>query len=197
MERQMNLSTGLRQAFKVFNKSFMVPAWRLGLGPYINSSPEIIGRIMVVTTTGRKSGLQRHTPVNYARADGNVYCLAGWGQVADWYRNLQGNPNVEVWLPDGWWAGHAEEVTDPGQRLSMMRQIMINSGFADKLFMGIDARTMSDEALRELGAGWPVVRIRLERTLSGPGGPGDLAWVWPVVGAVALIWLWLRRRQKS
>jgi hypothetical protein len=50
--------------------------------------------------------------VNYAIVDGEVYCTAGFGAVSDWYRNIRTNPEVEVWLPDGWWAGVAEEVTD-------------------------------------------------------------------------------------
>jgi deazaflavin-dependent oxidoreductase (nitroreductase family) len=183
-----------RTTFKQLNK-LMLLEWRLGLGPWMNQYPETVGRIMVLTTTGRKSGLKRRTPVNYARMDGDVYCLAGFGKVADWYRNLQANPAVEVWLPDGWWAGHAEEVTDPEERLPILRQVAINSGFAAEAFAGLNPRTISDEALREMAAGWPVIRIRLEQALSGPGGPGDLAWVWPVAGVALLAWLWMRRRR--
>ena len=66
---------------------------------------DLSGQIMVLTHTGRKSGLRRRTPVNYALVDGEVYCTAGFGQISDWYRNILANPQVEVWLPDGWWAG--------------------------------------------------------------------------------------------
>jgi deazaflavin-dependent oxidoreductase (nitroreductase family) len=160
----------------------------------MNKYPDTVGRIMVLTTIGRKSGLKRRTPMNYARMDGDVYCLAGFGKVADWYRNLQTNPSVEVWLPDGWWTGYAEEVTDPEERLLILRQILINSGFAAETFAGLNPHTISDEALQEVAADWPVVRIRLEQTLSGPGGPGDLVWAWPVAGIVLLAWWWMRRR---
>ena len=29
---------------------------------------------------------------------------------------------------------------------------------------------------------------------TGPGGPGELAWVWPVLTLAALVWGWRRRR---
>src|SRR6266542_1045798 len=102
-----------RQAFKYFNR-FMLLMWRLGWGAWVNAWPDVGGRIMVITTTGRKSGLRRQSPVNYALVGGELYCTAGFGQVSDWYRNIKANPNVEVWLPDGWWSGVAEEVTDAG-----------------------------------------------------------------------------------
>lgn len=185
----------LRTAFKYFNK-FMVLFWRLGLGPWINISPSTMGRIMVLTTTGRKSGLKRRTPVNYARINGDVYCLAGFGHVSDWYRNVTAHPEVEVWLPDGWWSGHAEEIIDPETRLSTVRQVLIGSGFAAEAFEDINPHTISDDALREKMADWPVIHIRLEQALSGRGGPGDLVWVWPAAGA-ALLTLFLLRRWRS
>ena len=85
---------------------------------------------MVLTHTGRTSGLQRRTPVNYAEIDGELYCTAGFGQIADWYRNIRANPQVEVWLPSGWWTGLATDITTQGNVLFIMRQVLINSGFA-------------------------------------------------------------------
>lgn len=91
----------LRRAFRWLNR-YMLLHWRLGLGPYANQR-ELSGQIMVLVHVGRKTGRTRRTPVNYAIVDGDVYCTAGFGQVADWYRNLLVNPQVEIWLPHGWW----------------------------------------------------------------------------------------------
>lgn len=190
----MTAEETLRATFKFFNK-LMVLLWRLGLGPWINASPDTGGRIMVLTTIGRKSGQKRRAPVNYARVNGDVYCLAGFGQKTHWFRNLLANPDVEVWLPDGWWTGHAEEVTDPEEQLHLVRRILMNSGFAAEAFEAIDPHSISDEELREHSADWPVVHIRLEQALNGRGGPGDLAWLWPVAGTLALAAWWWRRRK--
>jgi deazaflavin-dependent oxidoreductase (nitroreductase family) len=178
MDQFMN-ERQLQQTFKQFNK-FMLLMWRLGLGQWINIWPEGIGRIMVITHTGRKSGLKRQTPVNYAIVEGELYCTAAFGKAADWYRNIESHPEVEVWLPDGWWAGVAEDTTDSKQCLLILRQIMINSGFAAKAFEGIDPHEITEDELVKLTAEYRLIHIRRTEARTGPGGPGDLAWVWPL-----------------
>src|SRR5512140_295270 len=90
----------LRRVFRVFNR-LMVFMWRLGMGRMINIWPAVIGRIMVIKHTGRKSGKVRLAPVNYAPLDGEIYCTAGFGSGSDWYRNIMAGPQVELWLPEG------------------------------------------------------------------------------------------------
>jgi deazaflavin-dependent oxidoreductase (nitroreductase family) len=143
------------------------------------------GRYMVITHTGRKSGLKRRTPVNYAVVDDEVYCTAGFGSVSDWYRNLIANPQVEVWLPDGWWAGSAEEVTQPEARLALMRAVLIGSGFA-ALAAGVNPQQMTDEELDAVTKDYRVIHIRRVAARTGQDGPGDLAWVWPLATMLLL-----------
>ena len=185
----------LRQAFKVGNK-FMLLMWRLGLQRWGMSNP-YSGYIMVLTHSGRKSGLKRRTPVNFAAIDGDIYCVAGFGAAADWYRNLLKTPQVEVWLPDGsWWEGEAEDVSGlpAAEQLPLLRQVLINSGFA-ALAAGINGRTMSDGDLVAATADYKLVRIRRTAARTGAGGPSDLAWVWIV--ATALLAALLMRRRKG
>jgi deazaflavin-dependent oxidoreductase (nitroreductase family) len=182
----------LRQGFKVFNR-FMMLMWRLGLGPMVNFWPEVGGRIMVLAHTGRKPGWWRYTPVNYTVADGEVYCTAAFS-ASDWYSNIQAQPEVEVWLPDGWWAGRAEDVPHDERRIPLMRQLMIDTGFAARA-AGIDPVSMSNEELAAATATYRLVHIRRSAARTGPGGPGDLAWVWPVVAFILLPFvLWRRKR---
>jgi deazaflavin-dependent oxidoreductase (nitroreductase family) len=182
----------MRQAFKYFNR-FMLLLWRLGLGSLVNIWPSVGGRIMVLAHTGRKTGLPRRTPVNYALVDGEIYCVAGYGEGSDWYRNVKTNPAVDVWLPDGWWAGIAEEVVDPTQRLPLIRKVLIASGFA-AYAAGIDPRRLSDEALQAVTADYRLLRIRRSAARTGPGGPADLSWFWQLATLILLI-LVLRRRR--
>jgi len=175
-----------RQTFKRFNR-LMLWLWRLGFRRWINAWPGVGGRIMVIIHIGRKSGLRRQTPVNYASLFGDLYCTAGFGHVSDWYRNILVNPNVEVWLPDGWWTGIAEDISDDERRVSLLRGVIIASGFAGPMF-GVNPHTMSDHELAAATKEYRLIRIQLTQRLSGPGGPGDLAWVWiPVSVAMALI----------
>jgi len=169
----------LRQAFKQFNR-VMVLFWRLGLGRMVNIWPSVGGQIMVITHRGRSTGRRRRTPVNYALVDGEIYCTAGFGKVTDWYRNLMADPHVEVWLPNGRWSGVAEDITDRPQALDRLRAVLISSGAAADLF-GVHPKTMSDEELRAYTEQYRLIHIRREEALTGPGGPGELAWMWLLV----------------
>ena len=187
------LEEQLRQGFRYFNR-FMLLMWRLGMGPLLNMGPAIAGRYMVITHTGRKSGLKRRTPVNYALVDDEVYCTAGYGSGSDWYRNIIANPQVEVWLPDGWYAGIAEEVTHPEARLPLLRDVLIGSGFA-ALAAGVDPNKMTDEELDAVTKKYCLIHIRRVAARTGRDGPGDLVWVWPLL-VMALLPLALFRRKK-
>ena len=185
----------LRQAFKYGNK-FMLLMWRLGLQRWGMSNP-YLGYIMVLTHTGRKSGLQRRTPINFAEIDGDIYCVAGFGAAADWYRNLVAHPQVEVWLPDGsWYAGEAEDISgwEAERRLPLLRQVLINSGFA-AYAAGVNPRAMSDAELAAVTAPYKLVRIRRTAARTGQGGPSDLQWVW-IVAATVLAARLLRKRSE-
>ena len=183
----------LRRIFKSFNR-LMLLLWRLGLGSWINW-PAFSGSIMVIKHTGRKTGLTRHTPVNYAIVDEDIYCTAGFGSVSDWYRNLLANPQVEIWLPDGRWAGVADDVSDAQDRGALLRQVILASGFAGPMF-GVNPKQLSDADFEKLMSSYRLIRIQRKDAVTGPGGPGDLAWIWPLA-AFMLLLLWFQRRQGS
>jgi len=134
--------------FKIMNP-LMLGMWRLGLGRMINIWPAVIGRMMVITHTGRVTGLKRQTPVNYTIVDGELYGMAGQGVKADWYRNLMSCPQAAVWLPDGRWEACAEDVTARPDALRLWRAALKDSGFAAPVFGGINPYTIADEALAE------------------------------------------------
>jgi deazaflavin-dependent oxidoreductase (nitroreductase family) len=81
--------------------------YQRGIGP--------MGVVLLLTTTGRKSGLQRVTPLQYEEIDGAYYIGSARGAQADWFRNLQANPQVEVQIRQRRFQGLAEGVTDAGR----------------------------------------------------------------------------------
>jgi deazaflavin-dependent oxidoreductase (nitroreductase family) len=170
-------SESLRRLFKKFNR-FMLLLWRLGLGGWGNGT-RFGGQVMVIKHTGRKTGLTRHTPLNYALIEQDMYCTAGFGVSADWYRNLMSDPHTELWLPDGRWSGQAEDVTSATDAAAILRQVIIASGFAGPLF-GVNPKHLSEQDLAELLNEYRLIRIRRTAAVTGPGGPGDLAWIWPL-----------------
>jgi len=180
----MRTYRGLRQAFRLLNRAFMVPMFRCGLGAAVVSP--FAGYIMVLSTIGHRTGRLRRTPVNYALIDGDVYCIAGFGSVAHWARNLAAIPEAEVQLPAGRLWGCVEVLTKEADRLRVGRQILKNAGFAGFLF-GYNAFTISDEKLARGIADAPVLRITPSRVLSGTFDPGGRGWIGATVGWVLLL----------
>ncbi len=176
----------LRWIFWLLNKFFMVPLFRLGLGPFIGNP--ITGYIMVVKTTGRKTGKTRYTPVNYAIKNGNVYCIAGFGRSSDWYLNIQANPNVELILPSGPISGVVEEVSNPDKALKVARLLFKNSGFA-VIFVGFNPFAISDDQIHGVLKRAPVLRIHPIGLGSGASDPQG--WMWVTMTALTLLALYL------
>jgi len=81
-------------------------AYALGLGP-------LIGRlVLLLTTTGRKSGKPRVVPLQYEEIDGRICLGSSRGIKADWVCNILADPHVEVRVKARRFKGTAEVVTD-------------------------------------------------------------------------------------
>jgi deazaflavin-dependent oxidoreductase (nitroreductase family) len=81
--------------------------YSIGLGP-------IIGKIiLLLTTTGRKSGQKRVTPLQYEEIDGKFFLGSARGTKSDWYRNITAENRVDVRVKNRRFSGVAEAVTDP------------------------------------------------------------------------------------
>jgi hypothetical protein len=182
----------LRRFFKYVSR-FRLVFWRVGVGQWMGRGPRCSGATWSSPYRPEKR-LAPPDPVNYAIVDGEVYCVAGFGKTSDWYRNLLANPRVEVWLPEGWWEGVAQEVTDPQIRPALIRQVIIGSGFAGRA-AGLDPYKMSDAELEQATADYCLLHIRRTAPRTGPGGPGDLAWAWPLATMI-LLPLAMRRRKR-
>ncbi len=81
---------------------------------YSQRSP--LGRlVLLLTTTGRKSGLPRITPLQYEEVAGVTYVASARGQRADWFRNILADPHVHVQTSSQRFEAFAEPVTDPAR----------------------------------------------------------------------------------
>jgi deazaflavin-dependent oxidoreductase (nitroreductase family) len=83
----------------------MAANYKLGFGPR--------RMVLLLTTTGRKSGLPRTTPLQFEEVDGEIYIASARGQEADWFKNILANPKVHVQLGNRKFEAVAVPVTDP------------------------------------------------------------------------------------
>ena len=65
-------------------------AYALGLGPFIGQL------ILLLTTTGRVSGKQRVTPLQYETDGDVIFVGAARGLKSDWVKNILADPQVGV-----------------------------------------------------------------------------------------------------
>ncbi len=70
------------------------PAVRKGVG-----SPRFVpGGLIVLETTGHKSGAIRRTPLVATRFQGHVFISTGRGERSLWVKNLQKKPRIQYFL---------------------------------------------------------------------------------------------------
>jgi deazaflavin-dependent oxidoreductase (nitroreductase family) len=91
---------------KSFNAR-MAANYQRGIGP--------THLVLLLTTTGRKSGQPRITPLQFEEVDGKIYIASARGKVADWFKNIVANPNVHVQMRQREFDATAEPVTDPAR----------------------------------------------------------------------------------
>jgi deazaflavin-dependent oxidoreductase (nitroreductase family) len=99
-----------------FWKLIRVPRllYALGLGP-------LIGRlVLLLTTTGRKTGKPRVVPLQYEEDEGVVYLGSARGAEADWYRNIVANPRVHVQIGSRRFEGLAQPLPEPSQIIDFL-----------------------------------------------------------------------------
>lgn len=184
----------MRNLFKYFNK-FMVLLWKLGLGNFLNIWPKVFGRFLVITHYGRKTGNKYLTPVNYSIVNGEIYCTSGFGAHSDWYKNLMHNPEIEVWLTEGWCRAQAEDVSNHPDRNHIMREVLIGSGFAAPMF-GIHPLTIDDVSLAEVTKDYRLIRINCIAEKTGNDGPGEYSWFWQIT-TVFLFFLLINKKRRK
>jgi deazaflavin-dependent oxidoreductase (nitroreductase family) len=87
----------------------MAANYRRGIGP--------TRVVLLLTTTGRKSGQPRVTPLQFEEVEGAIYIASARGPAADWFKNILANPAVHVQMGKREFDATAEAVTDP-QRMA-------------------------------------------------------------------------------
>jgi deazaflavin-dependent oxidoreductase (nitroreductase family) len=187
------LSDASRILFRYGNRYAMVPFHRAGLAAWLGSP--LSGWQCLLTTTGRRSGLPRHTPLGYLVADGATWVMAGYGPSTLWYRNVLDDPRVTLLLPGRPpIAALAAEEVDPSVRARVIPPLCRSMALPGAM-IGCLPATSTDERILECVAWVPLVRIApADGSLlaAGPDDPGGLGWTWRQALAVGTTIVGLR-----
>ncbi len=77
--------------------------------------------VLLLTTTGRATGLPRTTGVSFLALDDHYVVFSGWGVRSNWYRNLRAHPEVVIQVGRRRLRATARLVDDPARRRELMR----------------------------------------------------------------------------
>jgi deazaflavin-dependent oxidoreductase (nitroreductase family) len=83
--------------------------------------------VMMLTSTGRKSGLPRTNGVSFMELDGHYISFSGWGVSSNWYRNVVAHPEVTLRVGRRRFQATAKPVVDPDRRQQLMLRMQVCS----------------------------------------------------------------------
>ena len=90
--------------------------------------------VLLLTTTGRKSGQERTTPLIYGRSGDDVLLVASNGgnpKHPPWYLNLKANPEVEVQIKADVFKARARDAT-PEEKPEMWQTMLGHWQYYDR-----------------------------------------------------------------
>ncbi len=120
------------------------------------------GVVLLLTTTGRKSGQPRVTPLQYEEDQGIVYVASARGPHADWFRNIQANPCVQVQIAGRRFEGLAEPIVDPARIADFLQLRLKRHPIMMRAMLAMEGQWRCRRAdLERLAANKALVGIRL------------------------------------
>lgn len=176
MNNNLRITRKYRGLAAKYTNYFLVLSWKLGMGKLFSYFPMLFGKTMVVDFSGHGSKVPAQIPLIYFSQGELLYCTAVWNAQPGWFLHVIANPQVEVWLPEGWYTGKAELVEDEEERAQMLPKVLQNSGLAVSALVKLESRVIADE---DLTADVQLLRIKRQSPCTGAEGPGSLAWLWP------------------
>ncbi|HKM99718.1 MAG TPA: nitroreductase family deazaflavin-dependent oxidoreductase [Candidatus Binataceae bacterium] len=118
---------------------------------------------VLLTTTGRRTGLPRETLLPCARSDNHVFLISTYGWQSDWVRNLRKSPEVKVTCNGVVVSGHAEVIEALDQKTQIVSEHPFVSFAPFELVHAVALTAMRSllvAFLRRWVASRPVVVIR-------------------------------------
>lgn len=172
--------------------------YRLGLGKLFGSY------LLILSSTGRKTGKTRHTPVEYFIHEGHYFVISGFGEQTDWYKNIMEHPQVTIQngyericatarapkTDEEWEAVHLYLTRSPVGRILMADFLHTLEAAAED---DLDADIMAH--LKSL----PVLTFEPTDKPCPPALEADLVWAWPLIFLgmavdITILWLWSRKK---
>jgi len=167
--------------------------YRMGFGWLVGAAP-----LIVLTTRGHKTGLARHTVLEYRQHGSKIYAISAWGERAHWYQNAVAYPIVTVQKGRQTLRARASAVTNPAEvarALHLFRRKSRITGMLLTHMSSVD--TLDWWMLVDVAGEFIVVRFDLETVAPElPGVHPVNQWIGPalLMGMMAMLLGWVVSR---
>lgn len=165
--------------------------YRFGLG-------KLIGKyVFILSSTGRKSGKTRLTPVEYFEHEGRIYIVSGFGSQPDWYQNIASNPQVTIQTHQGTMNAAARKPITKEEWMAVYDYLTHSP--ITKLFMADYTADLRQSTILEQVKNWPALTFDPSDKPCPPALEADLVWAWPLIllgGALHILIGWLIQRKQ-
>ncbi len=148
---------------------FPILLFRAGLGWLFG------GRFVLLTHTGRNTGLPRQAVVEVMRYDpatDTYFVASGWGEKSDWFRNVQKTPQVEIQVGRRRVKALAQRLPLEEAERELLDYVRRYPRVARSLMRAVGYEVNgTEESYRELARGIPVVAFRVAQSGATPRAP--------------------------
>ncbi|MEM9951350.1 MAG: nitroreductase family deazaflavin-dependent oxidoreductase [Chloroflexota bacterium] len=173
---------------------------QLGLGVLLRPM-----RLMALTTKGRKSGLARHTILEYRRHGSKLYVISGWGNRPHWVKNLQQNPAVTIQFGQKEIAANASIVSDSAEALRALYMFHRTGPVYEAILANMsNAESIDLRTLKLVADEFTVVRFDLTKSTAPLRGIRPVSAILPfaILGGLVLaigfvVWMGFSRSQPT
>lgn len=163
--------------------------WRLGLGPVIGHA------MLILTTTGRNTGLLRRVALEYRTLHSKCYVINAYGDSVQWYQNIQADPFVTLQTSRGSESAKAVRVDNEVEILSILQEFKRYNPFFISWYLKLIGLEDNEQELLEHKDRLCILRFDPVNQLTPPALEVDLAWLWPLMMLLKL--LSPRRRKRK
>ena len=134
--------------------------------------PELIFRLrlgflapwwLMLVTTGRRSGRPRRVVLDVIRRDdGRLWIIAADGRRADFVRNIEADPRVEVWHRGSRHRATARPLEEADAAIFAVDLYRRRPGYLRAVYRMLGERIESEEDVRRLASATLPIQLRLE-----------------------------------
>lgn len=117
--------------------------------------------LMVITTTGRKSGKKFSTPIGYIR-DGEDFVSLNPGGRSNWYKNVLANPHVKLNVKGQDLQAHGEHITSQAEKERLFEIFKRDHTAAFPRLFGVPVDAPAEELMKAL-ASREMIRFRVKK----------------------------------